>query len=76
MIVVGLMVPGIDHAQNVIAIQGMIQAADCQANTLTSKAADGSSRVFCAASSTAVFVNSAKASFSMLQQYAIPVRAI
>jgi hypothetical protein len=69
MIVAGLMVPGIVHAQNVIAIQGTIQAADCQANTLALKAADGSSRVFSAASSTAVFVNSAAASFCTLPQY-------
>ncbi len=69
MIVAGLMVPGIVHAQNVIAIQGTIQAADCQANTLAVKAADGSTRVFSAASSTAVFVNSAAASFCTLPQY-------
>jgi hypothetical protein len=69
MIVAGLMVPGIVHAQNVIAIQGTIQAADCQANTLALKAADGSIRVFSAASSTAVFVNSAAAGFCMLPQY-------
>lgn len=69
MIVAGLMGPGIVHAQNVIGIQGTIQAADCQANTLALKATDGSSRVFSAASSTAVFVNSAAASFCTLPQY-------
>jgi hypothetical protein len=69
MIVAGLVVPGIVHAQNVIAIQGTIQAADCQANTLALKAADGSTRVFSAASSTAVFVDSAAASFCTLPQY-------
>jgi hypothetical protein len=69
MIVAGLMVPGIVHAQNVIAIQGTIQGADCQAMTLALKAADGSTRVFSAASSTAVFVDSAAASFCTLPQY-------
>jgi uncharacterized membrane protein YgcG len=69
MIVAGLMVPGIVHAQNVIVIQGTIQAADCQANTLALKAADGSTRVFSAASSTAVFVDSAAASLCTLPRY-------
>jgi hypothetical protein len=69
MIVASLMVPGITQAQNVIAIQGIIQAADCQANTLTLKTADGSARVLSTASSTAVFVNSAAAGLCMLPQY-------
>jgi uncharacterized membrane protein YgcG len=64
-----LMVPSIGQAQNVITLQGKIQAVDCQANTLT-LSASGSSQVFPAAPSTAVFVNSAPAaSFCALQQY-------
>jgi hypothetical protein len=68
-IVAGLIAPSVVHAQNVIAIQGTIQAADCQANTLTLKAADGSARVLSTASSTAVFVNSAATSLCTLPQY-------
>lgn len=72
MVVAGLMVPSVVHAQNVIAvhaIQGTIQAADCQAKTLTLKAVDGSARVVSTVSSTAVFVNSAAADLCMLPQY-------
>jgi len=71
-VIAGLMVPGFVHAQGVIAvhaIQGTIQAADCQANTLTLKAIDGSARAVSTVSSTAVFVNSAGASLCMLPQY-------
>ena len=68
MVVATLMVPGIVHAQSAIAVQGTIQAADCQANTITLNAADGS-HVFSTSSSTAVFVNSAVASFCALPQY-------
>jgi hypothetical protein len=69
MVVAGLMVPNIVHAQNVIPIQGTIQAADCQVNTLTLNASDGS-HVFQVAPSTAVFVNSARTEgVCTLQQY-------
>lgn len=71
-VVAGLMIPSIVHAQNVIAIhaiQGTIQAADCQANTLTLKATDGSARVVSTVANTAVFVDSAAASLCTLPQY-------
>jgi len=69
MAVAGLMVPGIVHAQDVIQVQGAIQAADCQANTLTLNASDGS-HVFQVTPSTAVFVNSARTEgVCTLQQY-------
>lgn len=63
-----LAVPGVVHAQPVIRVQGTIQAADCEAKTLTLSAADGA-HVFPAASSTAVFVDSTEASFCTLQRY-------
>ena len=72
-VIAGLMVPSIVHAQSVItvhAIQGTIQAADCEANTLTLKAIDGSARIVSTVSSTKVFVNSATASLCTLPQYA------
>jgi len=67
MVVAILVVPGIVQAQNVIAVQGTIQAVDCQANTLTLNAADGS-HAFPIVSSTAVFVNSATSNFCTLQR--------
>jgi len=69
MVVAGLMVPSVVHAQNVITILGTIQAADCQANTLTLKTADGYARVLSIASSTAVFANSAAVGLCTLPQY-------
>jgi hypothetical protein len=64
-----LIMPGIGWAQGTtFVVQGTIQAVDCQTNTLTLNAADGS-HVFPAAPNTAVFVDSASASFCTLQQY-------
>jgi uncharacterized membrane protein YgcG len=69
MVIAILMMPGIVHAQDIITIRGTIQTADCQANTLTLKTADGASHVIATASSTAVFVNAAVTGPCSLPQY-------
>jgi hypothetical protein len=69
-VIVTLVVPGLVHAQDIIAIGGTLQAADCQTGTLTLKTADGAPRVFQTTSMTGVYVNSAAADRCTLPQYA------
>jgi hypothetical protein len=68
-VLVTLIVPGLVHAQDTITIGGVLQAADCRANTLTLKTGAGSPRVFATASTTGVYVNSAPAALCTLAQY-------
>jgi hypothetical protein len=69
-VLVTLIVPGLVHAQDLITVGGVLQTADCQANTLTLKTGDGSPRVFGTASTTAVYINSVAADLCTLPQYA------
>ena len=66
-LVAALTMPGIGQAQGV-AIQGTIQAVDCQTYALVVKGQDGT-HVLPADPATAVFVDSAPASFCTLRQY-------
>jgi len=68
-LLITLGVPGIALAQNVVYVQGNIQAVDCQANTLVLKGANGEINTLPVTAYTVVFVNSAPISFCALQQY-------
>ena len=61
-----LMPPRPAHAETLIAVGGIIESADCQANTLTVKAADGSLRALATTPTTAVFVDSRAADVCVL----------
>ena len=57
-VLAALLMPGHVRAQRLIAVGGIIESADCQANTLTVKATDGSARALATTPTTVVFVDS------------------
>ncbi|HKV43121.1 MAG TPA: hypothetical protein VJT32_00365 [bacterium] len=63
-----LTMAGVGQAQSTPAIQGTIQAVDCQTNALVMDAADGT-HVVPAGPYTTAFVDSAPVSFCTLRQY-------
>jgi hypothetical protein len=67
---VTLLAPGFVRAQDLVVVGGILQSADCQANVLALKTADGSPRVFVTAPATGIYVNSAPAALCALGQYA------
>lgn len=69
-VAVTLLLPGLVHAQDLIAISGVLQAADCQTWTLTLKTADGAQRLFTTTSVTGVYVNTVPVDRCTLPQYA------
>jgi hypothetical protein len=64
-----LSVAGVGQAQGVTAVQGTIQAVDCQSNSLVLTTSDGATHVFPGGPYTAVFVNGTPVSLCALQQY-------
>ncbi|HXX39279.1 MAG TPA: hypothetical protein VEP50_14235 [bacterium] len=69
MLLITLGVSSVALAQNVVYVQGKIQAIDCQANTLVLRGANGSINTLLANTYTAVFINSAPVGFCALRQY-------
>ena len=62
-----LLMPRQAHADTLLAVGGIIESADCEANTLTVKAADGSLHALTTTATTAVFVDSRAADLCVLQ---------
>jgi hypothetical protein len=62
-------VAGVGNAQNWVQVQGIIQAFDCQTNSLVLKAPDGV-HVFPLAPNAAVYINAAPIAPCALRQFA------